>query len=67
MENNYRKPIVETLMERDGISRGEATAIRNNFKRDFFEAIDTGDFDYAYDIIMDELGLEPDYIDELIF
>lgn len=67
MDNNLdRKPIVETLMARDGITRQEAKAQVKEFKSYLFEMIETDPIG-AYDLIQDELGLEPDYLDELIF
>ena len=62
-----RLSIVETLMQRDEISREEATEQVKAFKEDLFVAIEEGDYNYAHDMIMDDLGLEPDYLDELIF
>ena len=67
MENTERQPIVETLMRRDNISREEAKEQVKAFKADLMEAIESGDYNYAHDMIMDDLGLEPDYLDELIF
>jgi hypothetical protein len=67
MENSVRQPIVETLMKRDGISREEATKIRNDLKAQALDLVEEGSLFEIEDLIMDEIGLEPDYLDELIF
>lgn len=60
--------IVEILMNRDGNTRQEAEErVQYCRQRLYEEAVETGDYDAAEDIIVDELGLEPDYIDELLF
>ena len=59
--------IVEILMRRDGISREDAKAqVRECRRRLHDEALETGDYELAVDIIAEELGLEPDYIMDLL-
>ena len=59
--------IVKILMDRDGISRSDAQAQVDECKaRLAEEAIPTGDYELAVDIIADELGLEPDYMMDLL-
>lgn len=55
------KTIIDILIERDGISIEEAQE-RIDEVREMLEECDPFEAD---DILMDELGLEPDYIMEL--
>ena len=55
--------IINILMRRDGISREEAIARCKECRRRLHEeAVPTGDYEEAIDIIAEELGLEPDYM-----
>lgn len=56
--------IVEILMSRDGITRAEAEDLVEEVRNLILDAIDNGDD--PEEILMDELGLEPDYILELL-
>lgn len=58
--------IQSVLMERDGISFEEADAIVETLYEEASDCIANGDFEEAY-YIMEEVGLEPDYLEELIF
>ena len=59
--------IVEILMKRDGISKKEAKETVEYCKQRLFdEAVPFGDYELAQDIIAEELGLEPDYMIELL-
>ena len=59
--------IVEILMRRDGISKNEAKEmVRYCKQRLLEEAVPCGDYELAQDIIAEELGLEPDYMIELL-
>ena len=59
--------ICTILMKRDEISEKEAMARVNECVRRLnVEAIPTGDYEVAVDIIADELGLEPDYMMDLL-
>lgn len=59
--------VISILMNRDGISKKEAETIVNECKsRLEHEAIATGSYENAVDIIAEELGLEPDYMPELL-
>ena len=59
--------VVEILMKRDGISKKEAKeAVDYCRQRLFEEAAPCGDYELAQDIIAEELGLEPDYMIELL-
>ena len=59
--------VVRILMERDNISKSDAQAQVNECKRRLQdEAVATGDYELAVDIIAEELGLEPDYMMDLL-
>ena len=58
--------VVEILMRRDGINRAEATERCEETAEMLQEAIDEGHFLDVDDIMRDELGLEPDYVFDLI-
>lgn len=60
------KRIVQILMKRDGLSKDEAIALLKDVREDVYECIDKGDYAGAEDIMLDELGLEMDYIFDLI-
>ena len=60
--------ICAILMKRDEISEKDATArVDECVRRLNVEAIPTGDYEVAVDIIADELGLEPDYIVDVLY
>lgn len=59
--------IVEILMRRDGISELEATNIVEDCREEVLTVIGRGNFQEAEDIVAAELGLEPDYLDYLIW
>lgn len=56
--------IVETLMKRDGIERWEAEEIKTELRNQALAYLADGDMMSALDI-MYEVGLEPDYLDDL--
>ena len=60
------KKIEKLLVKRDGISRNEAQNLIEECKEEIELAIATGNIDKIDDILRDYLGLEPDYLDELI-
>ena len=53
-------------MHRDGIDRTEAKSMIKGFFDDAEDAISSGDYEAVEDILMDDLGLEPDYIPQLL-
>ena len=59
--------IENILMKRDGISKQEARERVAECREAVYEALDCGDMWEVEDIVEDFLGLEPDYIDDLIF
>jgi hypothetical protein len=56
--------IVETLMKRDGLERWEAEEIKDELREQALAYLADGDMMSAMDI-MYEVGLEPDYLDDL--
>lgn len=58
--------IINILMKRDGLTRDEATLTYNAFLEDAQSYIDSGDEEALEDLLMDELGLEPDYIFDIL-
>lgn len=58
--------VVDILMRRDRMSRDEAEDLVNYVRELCEEAIQGGDFFEVDDILADELGLEPDYIFDIL-
>ena len=62
MNNN----LIELLMRRDNISRNEAIEMLFTCKEDLERAVDDGNYNEVDYIIMDDLGLEPDYLFDIL-
>ena len=62
--NNMKSEVVEILMRRDGLSRREAQD-RFNEVRDMIQECNFDPFE-TEDILIEELGLEMDYIFEFL-
>lgn len=58
--------VVQILMNRDGMTETEAREAVQDCVDMMEEAIEAGHYLEAEDIFMDELGLEPDYIFDVI-
>ena len=58
--------IIEVLMNRDGMTKEEATDLYKSVKPDIMDAIANGDSDLVEDLMAEEFGLEPDYILDLL-
>lgn len=59
--------IVEILMRRDGLPKEEAEFLVKSTLDEIDEAITYGaGIEEVEDVIMDNLGLEPDYVEELL-
>lgn len=59
--------VAQILVTRDRISLEEAMSrVQECTRRLYEEAVDTGDYDMAETIIAEELGLEPDYMMDLL-
>lgn len=61
------KRVVDILMARDGISEEEAKQRVKDFHLSAKEAIENGDSDGVEELLQDDLGLEPDYLFDLIY
>lgn len=57
--------IASVLMERDGLSKEEAEQMIDNARRELFERLEEGDM--PFDICEELFGLEPDYLEELVY
>lgn len=64
MLTNMGYSIVETLMKRDGLERWEAEEIKSELRNQALAYAASGNAWAALDI-MYEVGLEPDYLDDL--
>lgn len=59
--------VVEILMKRDGMSKKEAVDLVQDVRSMMNDAIATGDYCEAEEIMYSELGLEMDYIYDILF
>ncbi len=64
-----RLSIKQTLINRDGITADEAQDIIDECKRDLAELLVSGspNYDDVAQLGYDHFGLEPDYLDEMLF
>ena len=62
-----RLSIKQTLIERDEITPEEADELIADAKAELYACIDNGDLMAAEEVCYDWFGLEPDYLEELIF
>jgi hypothetical protein len=62
-----RNTIIKILMERDGLTREEALASYREGIAAFMEYLEAGDLTAAMDICEEFWGLEPDYLDDIMF
>lgn len=59
--------IVEILMNRDGMTLEDASDLVNDVRHDIHEVLECGGgYEEVEDIMYSELGLEMDYVDELL-
>lgn len=58
--------IINILMRRDSISRNEAINIVEECIEELNGAVEHGDYNEAEDIVAANLGLEPDYLINLL-
>jgi hypothetical protein len=54
-------------MERDEMSEGEARELFREGRNALMECVEQGDFEGAEEITYDYFGLEPDYLDDILF
>ncbi len=59
--------IVEILMRRDGISQLEAENLVEECKEELWSAAARGSYQECEDIIYSYLGLEPDFLDRMLW
>lgn len=59
--------VVKILMERDGLSEADAKHEVQNFIDDATDLLMEGDHEGVEELLMDNLGLEPDYLEDLLF
>jgi len=59
--------ITEVLMRRDGLSEEDAKREVEDFKADIEDSIMSGNLEDIEDALMYDLGLEPDYLMDLLF
>ena len=63
-----KSSVAQILVTRDQISMEEAMArVKECSRRLNEEAVADGDYELAIDIIAEELGLEPDYMMDLLY
>ena len=58
--------VVEILMERDGLTRTEAEELVEDTRSELIEAAEGTSCLEADEIIMNNLGLEPDYLFDIL-
>ena len=58
--------VIQILMERDGLSKENAYDLVNEVRAEMKDAIACGDYELAQEIIESDLGLEPDYIVDIL-
>ena len=59
--------ITEVLMRRDGLSEEDAKREVEDFKADIEDSIMSGNLEDIEDALMNDLGLEPDYLMDILF
>jgi len=57
--------IKETLMRRDGLSEAEADELLDKLYEDLMQAIENGED--PDEVLMDQVGLEPDYLEGFLY
>ena len=62
-----RDKVRSILIERDRMLPEEADALIREFREEALGYIESGDFLGIDDLVEDYFGLEPDYLDDLIF
>ena len=61
------KTIKQVLIERDGITSAEADELIEEAREQLMKYVEDGDVCGAEDVCQEYFGLEPDYLDELLF
>ena len=58
--------VVKLIMKRDGLSYEDAKTEVSNTVDEMYEALESRDSELVEEILMNNLGLEPDYIPQLL-
>ena len=58
--------VVEILMKRDGVTAQEAREMVRECRQEMFDLIEDGEYSEAEEVIEWMLGLEPDYIMDIL-
>ena len=58
--------ITEVLMRRDGLSEEDAKREVEDFRADIEDSIMSGNLEDIEDALMNDLGLEPDYLMDIL-
>lgn len=58
--------VVKLIMKRDDLSYEDAKTEVSNTVDEMYEALESGDSELVEEILMNNLGLEPDYIPQLL-
>lgn len=58
--------VVKILMQRDGMTKEEAVELIQETKEEMNEAIEAGEYGWAEEVFEGNLGLEPDYIIDIM-
>ena len=58
--------VVEVLMNRDNMTKSEAEGVLANVREMIQSAVDSGNYDEVEEILASELGLEMDYIFDIL-
>lgn len=58
--------ITEVLMRRDGLSEEDAKREVDDFREDIEDSIMSGNLEDIEDALMNDLGLEPDYLMDIL-
>lgn len=60
------KRVIKILMDRDNMTEQEAKKLVSRVSEEVTQAIECGNYDEVEDIMYSELGLEMDYIDDVL-
>lgn len=59
--------VVDILMKRDNITKEEAQNLVSRVSEEITNAIEASDYELVEDIMYSDLGLEMDYIDDVLY
>ena len=58
--------VVDILMNRDGLTKEEASDLVNETRQCIYNVLEGGSYDEVEDIMYENLGLEMDYITDIL-